>query len=85
MISAMDLSYGAIYCFVCRDYVYDEEVEKATIENTLNAAQSLGWCFSIFLTEREKQPCPSEKDSKDSNIIEMKLTNIFVACYRYKE
>ena len=61
MISAMDLSYGAIYCFVCRDYVYDEEVEKATIENTLNAAQSLGWYFSIFLPEREKQPCPSEK------------------------
>ena len=62
MILAMDLSYGAIYCFVCRDYVYDEEVEKATIENTLNAAQSLGGYFSISWKKNNH--------AKDSNITE---------------
>ena len=49
----MDLSYGAIYCFLCRDYVYDEEVEKATIENTLNAAQSLGSFLNIAFYKRK--------------------------------
>ncbi len=48
--AAMDLSYGAVYCFMCRDYVYDEDVEKATSEQTLTAAQSLGMLSSSVTT-----------------------------------
>lgn len=28
ILSAMDVSYGAVYCYRCKDHVYDEDLDK---------------------------------------------------------
>uniref|UniRef100_T1ITV3 Ubiquitin carboxyl-terminal hydrolase n=1 Tax=Strigamia maritima TaxID=126957 RepID=T1ITV3_STRMM len=39
---AVDLSYGAVYCFQCGDYVYDTELESIAKSDKIKAARSLG-------------------------------------------
>ncbi|XP_059477248.1 ubiquitin carboxyl-terminal hydrolase 22 [Neocloeon triangulifer] len=39
---AMDMSYGTILCFACRDYVYDAEYEEVAGENQQVSSRSLG-------------------------------------------
>jgi ubiquitin carboxyl-terminal hydrolase 22/27/51 len=40
--SAVDLTYGAVLCFQCGDYVYDQELTAVAREHRLKAAKSLG-------------------------------------------
>lgn len=40
--SAVDLAYGAVLCFQCGDYVYDQELIAVAREHRLKAAKSLG-------------------------------------------
>lgn len=42
LFSAVDLDYGMVYCFACRSFVYDEELELVAKEQTNSAAVSLG-------------------------------------------
>ena len=39
---AVELSYGAVYCFKCKDYVYDEDCEAIARTQATKAAYSLG-------------------------------------------
>lgn len=40
--SAVDLAYGAVLCFQCGDYVYDQEFAAVAREHRMKAAKSLG-------------------------------------------
>ncbi|XP_027039414.1 ubiquitin carboxyl-terminal hydrolase 22-like [Pocillopora damicornis] len=42
---ALDLTHGVIYCFVCRDNVYDLDLEKIRVEQTSRAWKTLGKSF----------------------------------------
>ena len=39
---ALDLTHGVIYCFVCRDNVYDLDLEKIRVEQASRAWKALG-------------------------------------------
>ncbi|XP_064637300.1 ubiquitin carboxyl-terminal hydrolase 22-like isoform X2 [Lineus longissimus] len=39
---ALDLTYGAVYCFSCKDYVYDRELDEMNKEQESLASKSLG-------------------------------------------
>ena len=41
-ILALDLTHGVVYCFVCRDNVYDLDLEKVGVEQSLKAWKTLG-------------------------------------------
>ncbi|XP_072044155.1 ubiquitin carboxyl-terminal hydrolase 22-like [Amphiura filiformis] len=45
---AVDLSYGAIYCFACMDYVYDAELERIAHEERCKAARYQGCSIQSF-------------------------------------
>jgi len=42
IVSAVDLAYGAVLCFQCGDYVYDQEFAEVAHEHRIKAAKSLG-------------------------------------------
>ena len=42
LFPALDLTHGVIYCFVCRDNVYDLDLEKIRVEQTSRAWKTLG-------------------------------------------
>ena len=52
----MDLSYGAVYCFLCGDYVYDEEFEMIARQQNKDAAKTIGQ-YRIFIGLLKKK-CP---------------------------
>lgn len=37
LLSAIDLLYGGIYCFVCQDYIYDKDMEQIAKEEQRKA------------------------------------------------
>ena len=39
---ALDLTHGAVYCFVCKDNVYDLDLEKICVEQSVRAWKTLG-------------------------------------------
>ena len=39
---AVDLTYGAVYCYSCGDYVYDKEFEAIAKEEKTKAAKFVG-------------------------------------------
>ena len=41
-LSAVDLTYGVVYCFLCADYVHDELLEKILREEKAKAWKSYG-------------------------------------------
>ena len=41
-ILALDLTHGVVYCFVCRDNVYDLDLEKIGVEQGRRAWKTLG-------------------------------------------
>ena len=45
--SAMDLSYGNLYCFSCKDYVYDSDFEEIAKSQRRRAVTSLGKVFIL--------------------------------------
>ena len=42
MVSAVDLTYGAVYCFSCQDYVYDEGFESIARKLHKQSKQHIG-------------------------------------------
>ena len=52
-IAAMDLTYGAILCTMCGDYVYDPEIEELFRQQQRKSARVLGGmgfiCIIIML------------------------------------
>ena len=48
---ALDLTHGAVYCFVCKDNVYDLDLEKICVEQSVRAWKTLGriiiQCWSV--------------------------------------
>ena len=40
--SAVDMTYGTVYCFDCGDYVYDSEFEVMARQQSSKSAKSLG-------------------------------------------
>ena len=50
----MDLTHGVVYCFVCRDNVYDLDLEKIGVEQGTRAWKALGKFCSDRL--RKKKP-----------------------------
>ncbi|RWS27194.1 ubiquitin carboxyl-terminal hydrolase 22-like protein [Leptotrombidium deliense] len=45
---AMDLSFGTIYCYICRDYVYDRELETISRKLRHKAARYTGNCNAQY-------------------------------------
>ena len=41
--TALDLSYGTVYCSLCQDCVYDEELERIVLRETASSACSGTW------------------------------------------
>lgn len=41
-LSAVDLSYGTVYCYACGTFVYDEELENVARKQQRAAAATLG-------------------------------------------
>lgn len=41
-VLALDLTHGVVYCFVCRDNVYDLDLEKVGVEQAVRAWKTLG-------------------------------------------
>ena len=41
-VLALDLTHGVVYCFVCRDNVYDFDLEKVGVEQAVRAWKTLG-------------------------------------------
>lgn len=44
----MDLSYGIIYCFLCRDYMYDSDFENTAKKMKYKSAKHLGLAKTQF-------------------------------------
>lgn len=70
---AMDLSYGAIYCFSCKDYVYDNEVDALKRDESHDAITSLNlktqhWQPSTSELEILKEHPKRKKICRDSYI-----------------
>ncbi len=42
LLSAIDLLYGGIYCFVCQDYIYDKDMEQIAKEEQRKAWKMQG-------------------------------------------
>jgi len=42
LFSAVDMVYGAVYCFACCDYMYDETFEVIARKFNRKCAKSLG-------------------------------------------
>lgn len=42
IFAAVDLSYGAVFCFACNDYIYDQDFEAIVKEERLKASKFLG-------------------------------------------
>ena len=40
--TAVELLYGAVYCFKCKDYVYDDDFEAIARAQAAKSAHSLG-------------------------------------------
>lgn len=40
--TAVDISYGVVYCFTCADYVYDRELEAMARKHRRRCARLLG-------------------------------------------
>ncbi|XP_071813445.1 ubiquitin carboxyl-terminal hydrolase 22-like [Apostichopus japonicus] len=52
---AVDLSYGAVFCFACNDYIYDQDFEAIVKEERLKASKFLGcngWEFTPWEASR---------------------------------
>jgi hypothetical protein len=41
--TAIDLTYGGIYCFLCQDYIYDKDMEIIAKEEQRKAWKMQGW------------------------------------------
>lgn len=44
-VTAVDMTYGTIYCFWCNDYVYDADLEEVARKQCQKSDTSLGWYF----------------------------------------
>ena len=68
---AVDLAYGAVYCFTCEDYVYDAELESIIREQKERSAKSLG----IKVLFKPWTPCQIELELLTSNPKRRKVTD----------
>ena len=50
LFSALDLSHGVVYCFVCRDNVYDLDLEKIRVEQASRAWKTIGKFCCVHIT-----------------------------------
>lgn len=46
VLSAIDLLYGGIYCFMCQDYIYDKDMEQIAKEEQRKAWKMQGMAAS---------------------------------------
>lgn len=60
----MDLSYGIVYCFICQDYIHDEELEFMAKKLRLRAAKANGTKSNQYYTW---QPTLSEMEVLKKN------------------
>lgn len=51
--SAMDLTRGYVYCYLCRNYIYDSDLEKIAKEKRLKAAKVYGPTFLQYYSSWE--------------------------------
>lgn len=49
----MDLTWGYVYCYLCRDYIYDSELEKLAKKKRLKAAKVYGPTYAQYYTTWE--------------------------------
>ena len=47
VISAVDLTYGVVFCFVCGDYSHSEALEKILREERAKAWRSYGRYYCV--------------------------------------
>lgn len=50
---ALDLTHGAVYCFVCKDNVYDLDLEKICVEQSFRAWKTLGKIMQCWSVQRK--------------------------------
>ena len=48
-LEAMDLTYGAVMCMVCGDYVYDRDIEEIFRKQQRKSAKLLGKLWIMWL------------------------------------
>ncbi|XP_006813337.1 ubiquitin carboxyl-terminal hydrolase 22-like [Saccoglossus kowalevskii] len=58
---AVDLSYGAVMCFICGDYVYDRDLEYIAREVKTKAAKSIGMKHALY--------CPWEPTQREVELL----------------
>lgn len=86
--TALDLSYGTVYCAQCRDVVYDEELEKIVLRETASSSCSGTWNFwdrsfadvSLLLRD-ESRPRKLLRISENSFIGLRGLINLGNTCF----
>ncbi|XP_002720078.1 ubiquitin carboxyl-terminal hydrolase 51 [Oryctolagus cuniculus] len=73
---AVDLYYGVIYCFMCKDYVYDKDIEqiaKETKEKILKLLTSTDSSHQQFITsEVEEKQLTCESKEQEPKLVKPK-------------
>ena len=56
----MDLVYGSIYCHICKDYVYDKELESICRKQKKKSAKFLGTANYQYFSWEHWEPTLNE-------------------------
>ncbi|XP_074598990.1 ubiquitin carboxyl-terminal hydrolase nonstop isoform X2 [Brevipalpus obovatus] len=87
---AMDLTRGYVYCYLCRNYIYDNDLEKIAKEKRLKAAKVYGPTFLQYYSSWEPtlhelevlKQNPQRKRISDNSYIGLRgLINLGNTCF----
>ncbi|KAI1301809.1 Ubiquitin carboxyl-terminal hydrolase 22 [Halotydeus destructor] len=78
---AMDLTYGNVYCFVCKDYVYDKELESVATRKSPYSLRSQKWEPTKSELEILKDHPKRKRLSKNSFVGLRGLINLGNTCF----
>lgn len=79
---AAELSYGAIYCFKCKDYVYDQDFERVARYQSKRAASSLGEMPTLF-TNGDVATRVCERAQRKMTVICKICVSVRCYCFRH--
>lgn len=84
---AVDISFGTVYCYACKDYVYDKELEAISRKQRIRSAKQLGvnLYFPWDLVEKKQELIemhPKQLTSANKSYIGLRgLVNLGHTCF----